>query len=241
MLPVDHPFWKTHYPPNGWKCRCIVQQLGDDDLERYGYKVSEGPPPGSGRTRPWKNRRTGRIHQVPAGIDPGFQHNAGRARPGRDSANRLIEKIDDAPPDLARAAIGQPWNGALFRRHLEGRSDADWPAAVLGGPVMAAIGARSRTARLSAETAAKQARRHPDLEPADYARLQRILDQGEMFVEDNGRFAQGFLEEDGRLWKAVVKSAAGGDEAYIVSLHRSKAADLDVTRRRFGPIRRDGK
>ncbi len=115
ILPVDHPFWKTHYPPNGWKCRCIVQQLGDDDLERYGYKVSSGPPPLSGRTRPWKNRRTGRIHQVPLGIDPGFQHNVGRARPGRDSANRLIEKIDDAPPDLARAAIGKPWRGQLFR------------------------------------------------------------------------------------------------------------------------------
>ncbi len=86
------------------------------------------------------------------------------------------------------------------------------------------------TVRLSGETAAKQARRHPDLEPADYARVQRILDQGEMFVEDNGRFAQGFLEEDGRLWKAVVKSAAGGDEAYIVSLHKAQPHNLDAAR-----------
>ena len=77
VLPVGHAFWHTHYPPNGWYCRCLVQQLSADDLERYGYRVSESPPPGWNRTREWRNARTGRIHQVPAGIDPGFDHNVG--------------------------------------------------------------------------------------------------------------------------------------------------------------------
>jgi SPP1 gp7 family putative phage head morphogenesis protein len=29
ILPVDHPFWNTYYPPNGWMCRCHVIQIVD--------------------------------------------------------------------------------------------------------------------------------------------------------------------------------------------------------------------
>src|SRR5207237_8429074 len=28
-LPVDDPWWDTHYPPNGWGCKCGVIALTD--------------------------------------------------------------------------------------------------------------------------------------------------------------------------------------------------------------------
>lgn len=36
VLPVGHPFWNTHFPPNGFNCRCHVQSLSETDLGRYG-------------------------------------------------------------------------------------------------------------------------------------------------------------------------------------------------------------
>ena len=231
VLPVDHPFWRTNYPPNGWRCRCIVQQLADEDLERFGYQPSAGPPSGSERTRPWTNRRTGKTRRVPVGIDPGFDHNVGRINLGRDAADRLIDKIDATPDDLARVAIGRPWRTPMFRRHLAGASEGNWPVAVLPDAILTAIGGRSRTVRLSGETATKQTVGHTDLTSEDYARVQGILDEGELFAGRDHRVI-GFIEEDGRSWRAVVKVTEDGAETYLASFHRAKPRDLAAARRR---------
>ena len=103
----------------------------------------------------------------------------------------------------------------MFRRHLEGRSDGDWPVAIAGAAVLEAIAARSRAVRLSGETAARQTVRRPDLKPGDHAMIQRILDEGEMFAA-SGRIAVGFVEIDGKPWRAAVK--ATGDEPFEASM-----------------------
>ncbi len=236
VLPWDHPFWRTHYPPNGWRCRCIVQQLSERDLKRYGHKVSSGPPPGSNETRPWFDKRNRTIIQVPRGIDPGFGHNVGRIDLDKAASNRLVRRIDQAPGDLARAAIGTPWNTPLFKQHLTGARNADWPVAILTPGILKALGGRSKTVRLSGETAAKQTVRHREYTPEDYARVQRILDEGEVFMEDNGRFVDGFLEQGGQIWKAVVKRTANGSETYLMTLHRAQDYDRRAARKRYKPI-----
>lgn len=74
VLLADDPFWSTHYPPNGWHCRCRVRQLGPRDLDRYGLKLGTAPEID---TVAWRNPRTGQMVHVPVGIDPGWGYNVG--------------------------------------------------------------------------------------------------------------------------------------------------------------------
>lgn len=76
-LPVDDAWWHTHYPPNGWRCRCTVIQLSAEQMERRGWRVAEAPQI---IAQGFKNSRTGEVISVPVGIDPGFEGNVGRRR-----------------------------------------------------------------------------------------------------------------------------------------------------------------
>lgn len=105
VLRVDDEWWRSHYPPNGWRCRCAVQQLSEDDLERRGWTPTGRPP---SRDREWVNRRTGEVSRVPAGIDPGFERNAGSYAPVPAAQAFLDGKIAGAPgpiQDAAKAAL----------------------------------------------------------------------------------------------------------------------------------------
>ena len=74
VLPVDHPFWATHFPPNGWFCLCTALQLTEGALERRGLEVSPDPEIDS---VPWTDKRSGRTITVPKGVTPGFDTNPG--------------------------------------------------------------------------------------------------------------------------------------------------------------------
>ena len=94
-LPIDHPWWATHYPPNGWRCRCTAYATDAKTLARLkaaGVRIRDTAPPVE--TVEWVNRRTGSIERVPVGIDPGFAYNAGRVSRVGEAARREAEQLD---------------------------------------------------------------------------------------------------------------------------------------------------
>lgn len=133
VLPLDDPWWETHTPPNGWGCRCKVQQLSDRDLARFGYEVAKAAP--HVEYRMWHNERTGQSTKVPVGIDPGFDYDPGRAPRGfvapgsRDNAP-LLDDVEDfrafgLPSTRERVAAGGLPAAVPQWHDLKGIADAD--------------------------------------------------------------------------------------------------------------------
>ncbi|MEM8506222.1 MAG: phage minor head protein [Bacteroidota bacterium] len=42
VLPINHKFWNTHYPPNDWACRCTTQRT-DKPVDDKGLEVDNMP------------------------------------------------------------------------------------------------------------------------------------------------------------------------------------------------------
>jgi SPP1 gp7 family putative phage head morphogenesis protein len=117
-LPVGDAFWKTHWPPNGWRCRCRVMSMSQRDydkgytLDRPGAEYEQDAPTVQKplkkqapevTTREYVNPRTGEVTQIPVGIDPGFAYNPGVAR--QQALQEVVAgKLRGADPALAEAA-----------------------------------------------------------------------------------------------------------------------------------------
>ncbi len=154
VLRWDHPWWETHFPPNGWRCRCSVQQLSERDLERYGHTLSPDPPE---RTRRVKHPVTGEDIDVPDGLDPPFAYNPGKAALDVHAAQALAGKVAGLPPALAQQAArasAELVTGTLARGYrtwiedvirqvpLAGKGEAI-PIGFISSPVLNALKAAS--------------------------------------------------------------------------------------------------
>ena len=116
VLRADDPWWDTHYPPNGWGCRCIVQQLDQSDLDRYGYEVSAEAPQVEMVDRTVNTPDGPVAVRVPQGIDPGWGYNVGKGRGPREPTCSPRNGTANGSRSTRRAETGRPIPAGSIRR-----------------------------------------------------------------------------------------------------------------------------
>ncbi|MBJ8744038.1 minor capsid protein [Citrobacter farmeri] len=121
----DDPFWQTHYPPNGWNCRCRVRALSAERMKALGLKVSYGASfvhshevdAGIDETTGeiFRTESTtfdnGRVKMTP---DVGWSYNPGSAAFGTDQT--LIRKLVETKDAQLREQVVQSLNNSRERQ-----------------------------------------------------------------------------------------------------------------------------
>lgn len=105
VFPITHQFWQTHYPPNGWGCRCGVIQMDADEVEEMGLTIGDNDY--TPQTYLWNKPGTDEYLKVPVGVDPGFAHNPGFGYTAHleHLQNEKLAKMDTESQQAAKKGI----------------------------------------------------------------------------------------------------------------------------------------
>ncbi len=228
VLPKDHPWWDTHYPPCGWRCRCIafaIDQSGLDQLRANApadAQVKTEPPPT--QWVEFVNKSTGQTERVPRGIDPGFAYNPGKlhVQRGTELLERTLASVQATAPkagnamQVVRAVVARGRTEKSFKEFLA-KPPKTGPGGPVGHPVAALPSmagepgvASVNNAQLIAQSKLTEFPKPLPTTVAGWAIAQAIIDQGQRLELATGRV----------LWW-WARGSGDKRRVYVLELQRS--------------------
>ncbi|ECF5166371.1 phage head morphogenesis protein, partial [Salmonella enterica] len=121
----DDPFWKTHYPPNGWNCRCRVRALSQERMNALGLQATQGDKYlTTKKVQAAVDKATGEMIDMDVTTfadgarvmtpDAGWSYNPGSAAFGLDQS--LIRKLIEVKSPQLREMVVQEMNNSPERQ-----------------------------------------------------------------------------------------------------------------------------
>lgn len=213
ILPVDHPFWDAHFPPNGWGCKCSVRQISAREAERLLKEPGYTNDPGDFERRTtYVNKRTGEVTREPVGVDPGWGTNPGKAR-AETLVQNLTARLDAAGPEIARNVVAE-WMASPTPAILLGLDKRLQIPVAVAPDIQRTLGAKGPIVVTSNDTMRAKAadtKERQRIDVTDFLAVQRMIDDN-AHVERPAKGPQVAIfheRGDNLLQLVIAKSAAG--------------------------------
>lgn len=235
----DDPFWNTHYPPNGFNCRCRVRALRAEQLESMNItpevtkeadfetitQNSGGRPAEITR---YIDPKTG-VRMAP---DAGWNYNPGEAA--------YMPNFDKYEYAEAKACVNELLNGPALKMALDGKVKINLPVAVLSAENMNIIGANSQTVYLSDETVEKNTGRHREMGIDEYRQIPDLIEnKGKGVIVKDTEKTMIFAKRNGKILYAAIKRTESGETLFLKSFRYSNEADIAKARKKGTIIKDD--
>ena len=243
VLPIDHAFWVTNYPPNGWRCHCRAVAVTDPS------KVTPEP-------QGWREIDPKTDTQV--GIDKGWDYNVGEAgmkwNPDLDKypypvardlvkelgQNELFTKWHDATAAWVKEEVAKPdfpkldKQGTISELRKRLSSDEKFPVAVLPENVKTMIGANTQGVYLSIDDLIKQqvSRVGQNFGAVDYAMAQNLIEDARLIVRDTETVTIFVSDTSGTWYAAAIQKTKDSNEVFLKSFRKSSEKDMAQQRKK---------
>lgn len=234
ILPVDHPWWQTHFPPNGWGCGCHYEQLTKAEMDSRGLSVST--PPDDGPPRPFFAAASDRPILVPPGIHPGFSYNPGTAhlRAVADKAATSIARAENEGLEAAaRETLERIVADPAFDQFVA-LPEGEFPFAWINQARRGDIAAQSGMVRFSASAHAHifDDRGRSELGSDRLREVAAIISQPRAVFRERGNHLVYFgAGANGDLYQVIVKTTGDRSRNYLSSVYRANRRSIERKRR----------
>lgn len=220
VLPAMHPWFQTHWAPNGFGCNCTIISINGRQLAAMG-KTGPDTPPNDG-TYDYTVPSTGEVVTLPKGVQYGWDYAPGRRAAETAMAARL-NRLDGLDHDIARLNVRELVRSELFGRFFRGDMAGEFPVGVLSAVDQQLLQADTPVVLLSQHTLATHLGSHPEVTLRDYLRIQQILDDGRVFARGEQRLV--YLLIGSVTYRAALKRTRDGRKNYFLTLFKNSRGE----------------
>ncbi len=254
LLPVDDPWWDTHFPPNGWGCKCWVRQVSrrqHEKLKDAGAQTTAPPL----EMETWVHPTTGRTARVPKGVNPGWEWNAGKHRElgVRTAFADHIEKLLQVNPAgrgeaITRARIAEDLGGAGFarlwnktpalgtvaeRKAYQHKPEGRLETAVAVFPKALQERGAPEWMRLSRDGIGHIKASGRGITPERLRLVQKAVDGEDTHHQRDNRWISFVQDKQDKWWAVAWKVSGDGSKAYLTTMTRTVQRKVDAAKKKY--------